>query len=372
LEYFDGNTGAWANTGDPIQIYLLGINNAGIFYGGSTNFIPSTFQLISEVKLGGRSGQSKNPVPLDGGSDATNNTVVIENPMRCQIVQNSSNQTYQATIRVSNPFNLPLTATVTQPVPPGMGVLATEGTNGASSIVWTNTVSTTNIIQDTFIFSLSVTPGAQTNLPAPTVLFSDNTGTNSVSFQSVAPTFMGLFPVQVSASIPAGVAGVDSPLNIAVTNLTGSGQTGSLAVALTDSMGNVITNFSQSFSLAGSDGTNLSFTLPGYLSVGSYSVTGSLSINGGTGQVLAGTYVVPAPPIMLAPASTTALTTNGFSMALQGPAGNYLIEASSDISNPTNWQPIFFYSTTNSPFYYYFTDPNATNSSQQFYRAVKQ
>ena len=47
---------------------------------------------------------------------------------------------------------------------------------------------------------------------------------------------------------------------------------------------------------------------------------------------------------MLAPASTPAFTTNGFSMALQGPAGNYLIEAPSDISNPTNWQPILFFS----------------------------
>jgi hypothetical protein len=55
---------------------------------------------------------------------------------------------------------------------------------------------------------------------------------------------------------------------------------------------------------------------------------------------------------------------------LSGPVGNYFIEASSDISNPTNWQPILYYSTTNSLFYYYFTDPNATNFSQQFYRAV--
>jgi hypothetical protein len=29
-------------------------------------------------------------------------------------------------------------------------------------------------------------------------------------------------------------------------------------------------------------------------------------------------------------------------MALRGPAGNYLIESASDLSNSTNWQPILF------------------------------
>jgi hypothetical protein len=183
---------------------------------------------------------------------------------------------------------------------------------------------------------------------------------------------ISLFPVQAYASVPFGISGVDSPMQVTVTNLTSTNQAGSLTISITDSTGNAITNFSESFSVGGSDSTNLEFALPGSLPAGSYSVTGSLSVNGGTGQVLAGTYVLPAPPIMLAPASTTPFTSNGFSMALQGPAGNYLIEASSDISNPTNWQPILFYSSTNSPFYYYFTDPTATNFNQQFYRAVTQ
>ena len=161
-------------------------------------------------------------------------------------------------------------------------------------------------------------------------------------------------------------------MQVAVTNLTSTSQNGSLTISLTDSTGNTVTNFTQSFSVDGSSGTNLDFTLPGSLSAGSYFLTGSFSINGGTGQVLAGTYVVPAPPIMLNFGSAQALTTNGFSLVLQGPVGNYLIEASSDISSPTNWQPILFYSTTNSPFYYYFTDSTATNFNQRFYRALMQ
>lgn len=84
----------------------------------------------------------------------------------------------------------------------------------------------------------------------------------------------------------------------------------------------------------------------------------------------AGTYVVSAPPLTLNLGSTPALTTNGLNVALQGPAGNYLIEASSDLSSSANWQPIVFYSSTNASFYYNFAIPTATNANQQFYRAM--
>jgi hypothetical protein len=64
-----------------------------------------------------------------------------------------------------------------------------------------------------------------------------------------------------------------------------------------------------------------------------------------------------------------ALGSNGFNMVLGGTAGtNYLIEATSDLSNPTNWQPIMYFPMPYSPFS--FTDPAATNFTQRFYRAT--
>jgi hypothetical protein len=69
---------------------------------------------------------------------------------------------------------------------------------------------------------------------------------------------------------------------------------------------------------------------------------------------------------MLGTASPQSLNMNGLNLSLQGAIGsNYLIEASTDL---ISWSPILYFSTTNSPFY--FTDPSATNSSMQFYRAV--
>ena len=55
-----------------------------------------------------------------------------------------------------------------------------------------------------------------------------------------------------------------------------------------------------------------------------------------------------------------------FDLMLQGPIGsNYEIDASTDLFT---WLPLTNFTSTNSPFY--FNVPPATNSSQQFYRAL--
>lgn len=179
-------------------------------------------------------------------------------------------------------------------------------------------------------------------------------------------SIVGFSTVRVSGSIPAGVLGLDSTMPVPVTNLTGASQSGSLTITLTDSSGKPITNFSESFDLNGSAGTNLNFTLPGYLSAGSYTPTGLLSINGGNGEVFTGTYVVPSAPVVLGFNSMSPFGPNGPNLMLQGPVGsNYLVEASTDF---INWTPIMVFPTDISPFY--FSDPTATNYSQRFYRAM--
>jgi hypothetical protein len=77
-------------------------------------------------------------------------------------------------------------------------------------------------------------------------------------------------------------------------------------------------------------------------------------------------------PVLLYPGEAPVWTANGFNLALQGPVGNYLIEASESLASPTNWQVIQNYSITNSSSNYYLTDTNATNCKQRFYRAVLQ
>jgi hypothetical protein len=294
------------------------------------------------------------------------NSVIIENPIQSYVFQNRSNQTYEAQIWVVNPFVIPLVATITQPLPSGITVLATDGILGGSSIVWTNLMPSNSVAEMTFSFSVAAVPGASTNLPPPTLIFTDLTQTNSVSLQAAALGFKGVFPVGVSGSVPAGVSGSDVPMVVTVTNWTSTNQAGLISVVVADSGGAQVANLSLPFSLSGLANTNLTFILPGTLPPGSYSVIGSLSINGGGGQVLAGLYVVPAAPITLGAGSTAVGSAGGFTMMLQGPIGfACLIEAS---TNLVDWQPIQYFVATSSPAY--FTDYSATYYNQRFYRAV--
>jgi sugar lactone lactonase YvrE len=345
------------DAGSTVYMYVLGSDVSGTFYIGQQSTIwPESW--LSD------------PGPANG----TNGLPSVTNPISASWTYSASNQSYNVQLWLSNPFDLPLLAVVTQSVPTNITITSTDGTfNGANSvIIWTNLLQPSTNISVNCAFTCPISYGSEFTLPAASLVLEDTNSGATLDATNNAPELIGQSAVQTIGVAPTGISGVGSLMPVTFTNLTDTSETGSLTISLTDSAGNAVTNFTESFSVAGSGSTSLEFTLPGSLPAGSYSLTGSLIINGGTGQVFAGTYVVPSPPLMLNLVSAPALTTNGFSLVLQGPVGNYLIEASSDISNPTNWQPILFYSTTNSPFYYYFTDPAVTNYHERFYRAVIQ
>ena len=351
ITYYDGKNGGTPDASTSMSVYVLGNNISGTFYigGFSHNWSPATVN--SAIR------------PLTPQPPQQE----MENPVSCYVIQNPTNQTYEANIFTVNPFSHTYSAVITQTLPVGITVLSTDGTLGSSSIVWTNTIAPGGLAKEAFSFTLSVLPGVSTNLPPPTVTFMDQTNNPSGLLTSVTPDFSGLFPVQVNGFVPKGVSGIDSPMQVSVTNLTGTSQTGSLNILITDSMGNTVTNFSQAFSVNGLAGTNLNFALPGTLPPGSYSLTGSLNMNGGNGQVLAGVYVVPVAPITLGFGSPKPLGTNGINLTLlQGPLGsNYVFEFSTDLFN---WTPFVDSTVTNLPFN--FNDSTATNSGARFYRAV--
>jgi hypothetical protein len=362
INYFDGVNGAAPDDGSVITITVLGYDrNNGIY---AVDQRSSTIQWQSTGNV--VPGPIPKPDPGPIGSHDVTNLFGLETPIKSRVVLNPSNQTYQAQIWVANPFGIPLVATVTQSLPAGLTVLTTDGVLSGGSIVWSNSIPTNGLVTDSFTFTLAVTPGAQTNLPGATVVFRDATPTNSLTMQSAPAAFTGLLPVQVTGSVPTGISDQAARMPVGVTNLSTTSQVGTLVVAVTDLSGNAVTNFSLSFDLGSGLGTNLALSLPGTWAPGSYLVTGSFSINGGTEQVLTGVYIVPPAPPTLGYGPASGVLTNGFTLRLQGPAGfGYLIEAS---TNLVNWQPVQYVVATGSPTY--FTDYYAPFYSQRFYRAV--
>jgi hypothetical protein len=139
--------------------------------------------------------------------DGSTNLFGLETPIKAFVYQDETNQVYQGQVWAVNPFAIPLQAMVAQPVPAGVTVVSTDGSVGGGWIVWTNTIATNGVVDHLFSFRLSVLPGAGTNLLAPTVVFSDATGTNSLTMTAAAAGFSGLFPVGVSGVVPGGDVG---------------------------------------------------------------------------------------------------------------------------------------------------------------------
>jgi hypothetical protein len=361
--YGSGKIGALPDPSSAIVVNVLGYDNHDGIYGvGSAS---TSIQWPTSIPITSQFGTSSRGIkPLGGPS--TTNVFVVENPIRCFVFQTPAEQSYQAQIWVANPFAIPLLATVTQPLPTGVVVVSTDGLLESGSIVWTNMIVTNGLLEQSFSFTLSVPPGAQTNLPPATVMFSDGTGTNSLTQTASAASFVGLFPVGVSSVVSAGTWGADTAAELTVTNFTAARQAGSLAISLVDDNGNAVTNFSLSFSVNALSGTNLSYTLPGTLAPGTYAVSGVLSMGGGSSQVFSGTYDESPAPVWLGWGPAAGALTNGFVLQVNATAGyGYLIQAS---TNLVDWEPIQYLVLTNSSVY--FTDYYAPGYSQRFYRAT--
>ena len=369
VPYFDGTSGGAPDDGSTISLNVLGGDGNGGWFAVDQGSSAIQWQESGSGLLGFGGRPAKGPVPQDGpqpDDGGSTNLFGLETPIKTFVYPDATNQVYQGQVWVVNPFAIPLGAVMAQPVPAGVTVVSSDGAVGGGWIVWTNSIATNGVVEHSFSFTLPVLPGAETNLPAPTVLFTDGTGTNSLTMTAVAAGFSGLFPVGVSGVVPGGVWGADTAAQLAVTNFTGAAQVGALALSLTDTNGSVVTNFSLSVSVGGWTAVSLSYTLPGTLAPGSYAVSGVLSMGGGSGQVFSGTYVVSAAPSRLSWGPVTGMLTNGFILRVQGTAGyGYLVQTS---TNLVDWQPSQYLVLTNSSGQ--FIDYYVASSGRRFYRAV--
>ncbi|MEM3434276.1 MAG: invasin domain 3-containing protein, partial [Candidatus Methanomethyliaceae archaeon] len=236
-----------------------------------------------------RTGLSGLAVPA---SAVAEDALTIENPIDVYVFGDPVNQIYQAQIWVANPLTRTITVNVTQTLPSGTGVVATDGIVGDSHIIWQKMIMARDIVSLTFSFRYSGLPGSSLNLPPATMAFVEPNSGLVLTTQSNAPVFIGLWPVTVEGYAPLGAYGGQSSMPITVTNLLTESVSGSLTVVISDTIGAPLYTDSRSFNIPQKSASVLTFTLPGQLSPGLYPLDVWLTVNGSTERVLADTYYV--------------------------------------------------------------------------------
>ncbi|HTS18487.1 MAG TPA: hypothetical protein VMP11_13015 [Verrucomicrobiae bacterium] len=292
--YKQNGNGASPDAGSSVTINVLGYNASGAFFISAvstnwpSNWLPSTY---SESGLTESLRSQGLAILQDSGSGtSTNSVAAIENPVVAYNTYIFSNQTYGMQIQVSNPFNLPVTAAITQSVPPNDTILSTDGTTNTSFITWTSTLMPFTRITGSLTFSDPAPLGSSFTLPAAAVTLLDPVSGDTLDAQGSTPQFTVMSPIQVIGGIPFSVSGIGSSLQITITNLTETSQSGSATISLTDTNGALDYSATQSLSVAPSAASVLAFTLPSTLLPGWYSLGLVFNDGGGSASVLVGTF----------------------------------------------------------------------------------
>jgi hypothetical protein len=114
----------------------------------------------------------------------------IENPISLYISADPATHICQATVFAINPFRQDFTALITQTLPAGMKALSANGDIASSSIIWKNLAKQGHVIKDTFTFTLAKTPSGSTDIPATTMILTDQVSNQGSMFHAI------VFPIK--------------------------------------------------------------------------------------------------------------------------------------------------------------------------------
>jgi probable HAF family extracellular repeat protein len=131
----------------------------------------------------------------------------------------------------------------------------------------------------------------------------------------------------------------------------------------------------QAFLFDGTSMVNLNQYIPPSSAFASLATADGINDKGqiiGSGTLTNGDYhgflLTPSKPWILLSAPTMA-SGSGFQMNIEGPPGvQFVVQASTDLSSPSNWVSLYTNVLTGSQTNY--TDPNATSGSARYYRAL--
>ncbi|HWO88808.1 MAG TPA: hypothetical protein VNL98_06635, partial [Gemmatimonadales bacterium] len=237
-----------------------------------------------------------------GTTSATAQTT-IENPISSYVLSDPATQTYQAQLWIANPFTATITADITQSLPEGFSVVASDGTVSGGQIRWRRTVAASDLVSATVTFQVNAVPGTELRLPAATMAFVEPLTGQAVTTSSNSPVFTAVWPVTVDAAVPLGRVGATATMPVTVANLLASPVNGELTVTL-DGVGGVHTDVTQPFSVPGSATTTVAVSLPSAALPGLYRLTISLQLAGAQPLVLNEVYEVRGQWLLYLPLIT--------------------------------------------------------------------
>jgi hypothetical protein len=222
---------------------------------------------------------------------AATNQTTVENPISSYVLSDPATQTYQAQFWIANPFTATITADITQPLPAGFSVVATNGAIIGNTITWQRAVAASDIVSATFTFRTTAAPGTKLSLPAATMAFVEPLSGQAVTTVSNSPSFTAVWPLTLVATVPLGRVGAHATMPVTITNLVSSSVSGQLAVTL-DGTGGVHIPVTQLFSVPGRTTAIVAVRLPAVVRPGLYRLTISLQLPGAQPLVLNEVYEV--------------------------------------------------------------------------------
>ncbi len=278
--------GGSPDDGSWIQVHVLASNDTGIF---KVSYYGSFWEPLKVSASGA----------LMASDALAAHVPTIENPIYTYVFGNPDNQTYEGQIWVVNPFTNTITANITQSLPAGVSIVATDGTVNGSAITWQHAVAASDIVSMTFTFQYPATPGVPLSLPAAEMSFIEPVSGQLLATQSNIPSFRGLWPVTVHGYVPLTTFGIRATMPITISNLLSQTVGGSITVVISNTAGAQVYGNTQPFGVSGLSSSTLVFTLPGAMPPGLYLIEAWLAVDGATQRFLGDVYEIRGSKVFL-------------------------------------------------------------------------
>ena len=273
--YEDGKYGERPSDGNDIQFDLLGQTDTGLYYVGtaSTNFYPHIpYTTSGTIKIVTSKDSIVSQEEMDGAE-------MISYPVRSVVKTPINSTNYTLEICVENPFDVPISVTLSQEMPNDTEIIdACGGTINENAISWNLAIEPEGYHMIAIIFTSHNAPGVVVEVPPVEIGIYDPINENMVDFQTNLYEFETRFPLRIMAFPPTNASiGEEIIVPINITSLLTDGPfSGNITLELVNSDNDTIYNLTEGFSLALGETQEINLVASPEIDPGIYIIKGTL------------------------------------------------------------------------------------------------